>query len=110
MPEMARSVTEIKQGLAELQGPPCRAGQRQRELLIKANKALPCCQSKQEIQFSLGVFLRLLSGKYLPVGYLGCSLVCAVTLETNPAPQAGERSELLGKALFNLIKWHDPEF
>lgn len=110
MPEMARSVTEIKQGLAELQGPPCRAGQRQRELLIKANKALPCCQSKQEIQFSLGVFLRLLSGKYLPVGYLGCSLVCAVTLETNPAPQAGEHSELLGKAMFNLIKWHDPEF
>lgn len=56
-----------------------------------------------------GFFLRLLSGKSLPVGYLGC-LVCVVTLETNPAPQAGEHSELLRKAVFNLIKWHEPEF
>lgn len=110
MPEMVRNVTKIKQGLAELQSPPCRAGQSQRELLIKANKALVCCQSKQEIRFSPGVFLRLLSGKYLPVGYLGCSLVCGVTSETNPAPQAAEHSELLREAVFNLIKWHDLEF
>lgn len=105
MPEMVRNVTEIKQS--------CRVphpGQdSQRELLIKANKALLCCHSKQEIRFSLGVCLRLLSGKYLPVGYLGCSLVCVVTSETNPAPQAGECSELLRKAVFSLIKWHDPE-
>lgn len=110
MPEMAKNVTEIKKGLAELQSPPCRAGHTQRELLIKANKALLCCQSKQEIRFSLGVFLRLLSGKYLPVEYLGCSLVCVVTSETNLAPQAGKYSELLRKAVFSLIKWHDPEF